>query len=71
MKKDLQKKTISPETAAELYDLSPGTLANLRSQGKGPKFFKVGKRKVIYRVDDFEAWLTSAPVMTKDSINLK
>jgi hypothetical protein len=66
-----EKKTISPETAAALYDLSPGTLANLRSQGKGAKFYKVGKRKVLYRVEDFEAWLTSSPVMTKDSINLK
>jgi hypothetical protein len=67
-----EKKTISPETAAALYDLSPGTLANMRSRGIGPKFYKVGSgRKVLYKVDDFEAWLTSSPVMTKDSINLK
>lgn len=70
MKKE--KKTITPETAAELYDLSRGSLANLRSAGKGCKFYRVaGGRKVLYRVDEFEAWLTSSPVMTKDSINLK
>ena len=63
-----EKKTISPETAAELYDLSRGSLANLRSKGKGPKFYKIGGRKVLYRVEDFEAWLKSNPVQTTDSI---
>jgi hypothetical protein len=70
--KQAEKKTITAETAAALYDLSPGTLANLRAKGKGCKFYRVGGgRKVIYRVDDFEAWLTSNPVMTKGSIDLK
>lgn len=36
--------------------LNPKTLANLRSQGRGPRFFKRG-RKVFYRVEDLERWL--------------
>lgn len=45
--------------------LNPKTLANLRSQGRGPRFFKVG-RKVFYRLEDLEAWLTRQPVRTAD-----
>jgi len=65
-----EKRTITAETASMLYDLSKGTLANLRSQKKGPTFYRVG-RKVLYRVEDFENWLQTCPVLTKDSINLK
>lgn len=33
-----------------------GSLANMRCLGKGPNFFKVG-RKVVYRPEDIEAYL--------------
>jgi hypothetical protein len=61
------RKAITPEVASQIYGVNVGTLANLRSQRRGPKFFKVGRR-VIYRVEDFEKWLTSSPVLTLDSI---
>jgi len=46
-----------------IEELVPGlynnrTLKNLRSQGKGPRCFKVGRR-VMYRRSDFLAWLES------------
>lgn len=50
--------------------LNKGTLANLRSRKQGPKFFKVG-RKVVYLLGDIEKWLTSQPVLTKDSLPAK
>lgn len=61
------QKTITPRQATEIYGLSMGTLANLRCQRKGPKFFKVG-RKILYPVADFEEWITRNPVLTIDSI---
>ena len=43
--------------------LSPKTLANLRSQGRGPRYYKRG-RKVFYRVEDIERWLTDGEMKT-------
>lgn len=42
-----------------------GSLANLRCQRRGPKYFKQ-KRKVIYRESDVMAWLFSNPIKTLD-----
>jgi len=46
--------------------LNRGTLRNWRSQGKGPRYFRVG-RKVIYRPQDIEMFLFSRPVLTNDA----
>lgn len=51
----------------ENYGIDAGTLANLRSQKKGCRFFKVNRR-VFYRRSDFEAWLFSNVVLTVDSM---
>lgn len=61
--------TISPEQAEQRYDVNKGTLANLRNQKKGPPYLKVG-RKVLYRVDEFEKWLFSAPVKTMENVEV-
>jgi len=57
---------------AEAERLFPGvvsaaTLAKLASQGRGPRFLKMG-RKVFYRRDDFLRWLeeNSVEVRTID-----
>lgn len=64
-----KKKAVTPSEAAEIYGLNEGTLANLRCHRQGPKYFKVGKgRKVIYFIEDLEAWLREQPVLTRDSI---
>ncbi len=47
---------ITPEEAAEITTFSVGTLANLRSQGKGPKFSKL-RGKVVYRLSDVLSWI--------------
>lgn len=44
-------------------ELSPKTLANLRSQGRGPRWFKRGRR-VFYRVEDLERWLMEGEMKT-------
>jgi hypothetical protein len=61
----MQQVSVTPEQAAKMYGLGAGTLANMRSQKKGPRFYKVGK-KVLYRIEDLERWLFDEPVMTID-----
>jgi hypothetical protein len=68
MKKKIEeRRTMTPQIAAERYGLSVGTLANDRYNKHGPRYFRCG-RKVLYLVDEFEAWLLRNPVMTIDSL---
>lgn len=67
MKTGTPKKTISPKEASVTYGFCEGTLANLRYRKQGPKFYRVG-RKVLYLAEDFERWVLSNPVLTKDSL---
>lgn len=45
------------ETARQLA-IHPGSLANWRVQGRGPRFFKIGS-KVMYDRAEVQAWLES------------
>ena len=55
---------ISRNRVPELFPgLNPKTLANMFSEGRGPRAYKVG-RKIFYRVDELEDWLTTYPVLT-------
>ena len=55
-----QHEAIAASEVPNRFPLNRGTLANLRCQGKGPKFYKIGK-KVIYRVSDLEEYLFGTP----------
>lgn len=46
----------APE-AAKLLATSPSTLAKWRMAGTGPTFAKLGRRVVVYRLDDLREWL--------------
>jgi len=61
-------KALSPQDAVETYPAlgCVGSLANLRSQKRGPRYFKLG-RKVVYKPEDLETYLFSFPVNTLDS----
>ncbi|MFC1592309.1 helix-turn-helix domain-containing protein [Thermodesulfobacteriota bacterium] len=54
-------------SVSEIYGIPMGTLANMRWQKKGPKYFKRG-RKAFYFFEDVEAWIKEFPVLTIDSI---
>ncbi|MEA3428283.1 MAG: helix-turn-helix domain-containing protein [Thermodesulfobacteriota bacterium] len=64
---NFSQKALSPKEAAVRYSICPGTLANMRFQKKGPRFFKVG-RKVLYKPQDIENWLFRNSVSTSDSV---
>jgi len=67
-KKNEQRKAITPKEAADIYGLSEGSLNNLRWKKQGCRYYRVGARKIIYMVSDFEAWLKSSPVLTSSSL---
>jgi hypothetical protein len=68
-KKIAERKMVTPQMAAEIYGLDVGTLANLRYLKRGPQFYRCGKKKILYRIEELEAWLLRNPVLTTDSIN--
>ena len=47
--------------AAEYLGLHARTLDNWRSQGRGPRYVRVGRR-IVYRVHDLEAYLDDRTV---------
>jgi len=65
-------RALSPKDALELYPAlgCEGSLANMRSQKRGPRFYKVGNRKVVYKPEDIEAYLFANPVQTIDSVGV-
>lgn len=44
------------QEAAKYIGLSPKTLAQMRCQGRGPRFIKRAGR-VFYRIDDLRRWI--------------
>jgi predicted DNA-binding transcriptional regulator AlpA len=51
--------------ASRLLGLAPATLRNMRTQGRGPAFIKVGGL-VRYRPDDLVDWIESRVRHTTD-----
>ncbi|MBB4853765.1 putative DNA-binding transcriptional regulator AlpA [Mycobacteroides chelonae] len=49
--------TATPKEVAAYLHTSEAGLAQLRYRGQGPKFVRVGPRKVIYRWADVKAYL--------------
>lgn len=47
----------SPKQAAERLGVTVAHLQRLRSEGGGPRFCRLGKRKCAYRAADVNAWL--------------
>jgi excisionase family DNA binding protein len=54
----------TPKQAAEFLGVPEGTLAQWRSQRRGPAFIKLEGRLVRYRVSDLEAYLSGHVVLT-------
>jgi predicted DNA-binding transcriptional regulator AlpA len=48
---------LSPKQAAECLGVTVAHLQRLRSDGGGPRFCRLGKRKCAYRAADLNAWL--------------
>ena len=65
-----ERKILTPKDVIAAYPAlttSPGTLANWRTQKRGPRYFRVS-RKIVYRASDIEAFLFKNPVLTIDAM---
>ena len=58
---------VPPDEVSALYGTAVGTLGNWRSKKIGPKFYRVQRRKILYRLEDLEAFFTAHPVLTNSS----
>ena len=63
----IEKKALSPRDVSEMYGISEGTLANWRVQKRGPRFFKMGRKKIVYFQNDLDSWAHANPVNTTES----
>ena len=49
---------ITTDEAAKVLDVHPATLNTWRmTEGRGPRYLKVGQRNVRYRRSDLDRWL--------------
>lgn len=48
---------LRPDAAASYLGLSASVLAKMRMTGTGPRYIKLGRRVVIYRLADLVAWM--------------
>lgn len=53
---------LTPRQAAEFLGVPEGTLAQWRSQRRGPPYIKLEARLVRYRAADLETWLSDRTV---------
>jgi predicted DNA-binding transcriptional regulator AlpA len=66
---ETKKLFLRPPEVKARFGIPEGTLANMRSAKKGPRYFrKPGGRGIFYLLADVEKWITSRPVQTVDSI---
>jgi predicted DNA-binding transcriptional regulator AlpA len=48
---------LTEQDLLEEYLIPPRTAQRWRSEGRGPKWIRLGRRRVIYRRSDVEIWL--------------
>jgi predicted DNA-binding transcriptional regulator AlpA len=51
---------LTPEDLARMWQVSPGTIANWRTNKKGPEFIRIGGL-VRYSPEAVQAWLAKQP----------
>lgn len=56
----IQPRALRETPAAAYTGHAPGTLRNMRHQGRGPRYIKAG-RTVLYAVADLDDWLDGLP----------
>jgi hypothetical protein len=66
----MEKILYTATEVSEKYNIAVGTLANWRSQGRGPEYIKYG-RKVLYPVSEMDKWLRLNLVRTLDSVDAR
>jgi predicted DNA-binding transcriptional regulator AlpA len=60
---------LSTADAARTLNLGTSTLEKWRISGEGPKFLKLGRRRVGYLKTAIDAWIASRPLLASTSEN--
>jgi hypothetical protein len=66
-----KRKALTPVEAIQVYPelaSSVGVLANWRCHGRGPRFYRKGLRRILYKPEDIEAFMFGRPVLTRDCV---
>lgn len=69
---DDTKKALTPPEVVEHYPAltkSTNVLANWRHQKRGPRFYRISNKRIVYRPEDIERYLFRNPVLTIDSVS--
>ena len=66
----MAKQWLTAAQVEEMTGIKEKTLANWRSQGRGPQYHKVGKI-IRYALEEIERWMQSFRVRTIDSTVLQ
>ena len=53
----MERSLLSPQETAQYLDVAERTLSAWRIKGQGPRFVRVHRRRVAYRLQDIETWL--------------
>ena len=53
------EKYLNEGAASDLLRISPRTLQRWRNSGGGPRFVRLGARRIAYRASDVESWAGS------------
>jgi predicted DNA-binding transcriptional regulator AlpA len=59
---DVNDALLTPEETSEVLKVATQTLANWRSQGKGPSFVKLGARRCRYRRSEIERFIEAMTI---------
>jgi len=56
----MEEEFIRPATVGEITGMSIAALAQMRTRGRGPRFYKPTERTVLYKRSEIMAWLESS-----------
>jgi predicted DNA-binding transcriptional regulator AlpA len=65
----MESKFLTTSETANYLRTTQGSLANLRYQGEGPPYFRLGRR-ILYDKLEVIKWLEKHKVLTKDSLQI-
>lgn len=57
MKKFITRKEVSAYLAEQGIQISVSQLCKYATFGSGPCFYKLGKKRVLYKPEDIDAWI--------------
>lgn len=63
----MSSRWVKTPQAAEHIGQTAGTLKKWRSQGRGPTFYALSRRAVVYALDDLDAWISAHEVKPDSS----